>query len=589
MGVGAFLAGVMLTAALAWFGRGLLPSRVSPTTKFALTLEGEEGLIADGIGHPFAVSPDGRRIVLATVKGHGVPTLRVRQMGELRARELAGTESGFQPTISPDGKWIAFSSASGIKRVPADGGPIESVALMNGSNVRGIGWSDRHGYVVGDVDGSIKVFPFGGGAHRKLFPPSGIGGTNGSRWPIVLADGETIVYAEVVAGTVASAKLWIGSLKDGTAKPLELAGVEPLGVIDGTLIYAGTNGALMAVALDVAGRRVMGEPVTVTDLVTMDASTASVKAALSSGGTLVYQDGPSSLELVLADGTGRTRPLVPEARAYGYPRLSKDGRQLAVQVNANSKSDVWILDRATGTLSRLTVGDAISNDRPEWAADGRRVLYRSIRNRSSLWWTPADKSGAETELQAFPGATINEGVLSPDGRWLAFRVTGGGGIQDIWYRSLSGDTTAKALITSPAYESAMRFSPDSRWLAFSSDESGLREVFVMPFPGPGPRHQVSVNGGDAPVWSHDGRRLFYSAGRQLMAATLTFAPSFGVSERKVAVEGNWVFNYVHANYDVMPNDKEFVLIRSLANARTVVVLDWTGEVQAKMAAARVSP
>ena len=585
---GAFAAGVVLTATAAWVGRGLFPETSATPTRFMLAPDSADGTLADGTGQAFAVSPDGRRIAMAVTKGQGASRLFVRHLGELRSRELPGTESAFQPEFSPDGRWIAFSSSTGLKRVPVDGGPVESIAPMGASNVRGIAWSEAHGYVVGDVDGSIKVFPHGGGAPRKLFTPSGIGGTNGSRWPIVLADGETVVYAEVVAGTVASATLWMGSLKDGSATPLGISAVQPLGVIGGALVFAVPSGALMAVELDVGGRRVRGTPVTVVDQVSLDAGTASARAALSAGGTLVYQAGASSLELVLA-GPGGARRLLPEVRAYAFPRLSPDGSRLAVQVSTGGKSDIWILDRTSGTLGRLTTGDAISNDRPEWSGDGRRVLFRSTRSRSSLWIVPADHSGPETELQGRSGVTINEGILSPDGKWLVYRVSGGGQVQDFWFRSMSGDTTARPLIVSPFYETAPRFSPDSRWLAFSSDESGTREVYVTPFPGPGPRHQVSANGGDSPIWSHDGRRLFYAHDRQLTVATLTLAPTFAVTDRKVAVEGGWVFNYVHANYDVLPGDREFVTIRSLADMRTVVVLDWATEVRAKLAAARATP
>ena len=176
--------------------------------------------------------------------------------------------------------------------------------------------------------------------------------------------------------------------------------------------------------------------------------------------------------------------------------------------------------------------------------------------------------------------------MSPDGRTLLLRVNGGKVIQDIWYRQVTGDTTAKPLITSPAFETGARFSPDGHWVVYSSDESATRQVYVTPFPGPGARFQVSVDGGQEPIWSRDGHRIFYVNGRTMMAATVAVTPSFSVTSRVALFTGNFVFQNVHANYDVSPDGTEFLLLKEGgAESQTIVIHDWRTELRARTAVA----
>ena len=214
------------------------------------------------------------------------------------------------------------------------------------------------------------------------------------------------------------------------------------------------------------------------------------------------------------------------------------------------------------------------------------MLFRTNRSGvSSLWWQPADHSGPPQVVQQAGDAPVLEGVLSPDGHTLAYRVDARSTRQDIWSRRLDGDTTAKSIATSKFAEFAPRFSPDGRWVSYSSDESGVMQVYVQPFPGPGPRLQVSVRDGFEPLWSRDGRRLLYLSGGALMAATLVTSPALGISERtKLFDPPTTLQRGVHATYDVSPDGAKFLLLKSSAeDAPVIVTINWRSELRARTA------
>jgi Tol biopolymer transport system component len=325
--------------------------------------------------------------------------------------------------------------------------------------------------------------------------------------------------------------------------------------------------------------RLKGPPPTpAAEQVALDATAGWARASLSREGSLIYQSALAGLALTLVNiDTRAETSLLPDRRAYAFPRFSPDGRRLAVSIiEATGTTDLWILDRNAGTLQRLTEADG-TNDRAEWTPDGKRVVFRSsVGQGVELRWQAADRSSAAVTLQpSARGFQLNEGVVSPNGEWLVFRVFGQNNPMDVWYRRMSGDTTTQKLLVGAAYETGPRFSPDGKWLAYSSDESGPRQVYVTPFPGPGPRHQVSVDGGQEPVWSPDGKRLYYVREPQVMAVSVTLAPTFAVTERRIVLDGNYTFNYVHANYDVAPDGKHLLVLKRDVEAQAIVVRNWS--------------
>jgi len=323
----------------------------------------------------------------------------------------------------------------------------------------------------------------------------------------------------------------------------------------------------------------------------------ALKGDLSASGSLAYvARGSVAQPLLLGGPRSDAQVLISGQREIAYPRFSPDGRHLAVTITDAQSSDVWILDLPSGPLRRLTSGEVL-NDRPEWTPAGRNVLFRSGRLGSAtptgsgadfaLWIQRADGNRPAEEFFRVPDAGVYEGVISADGAYMLFQrdSTGTGG--RTWVRGLRGDTSARVVASAPAgQQTAARFSPDGRWVAYQSDELGAYQVYGKPFPSLDARYQVSLENGVQPVWSRDGKRLFYLAGSTLMAATLTFTPTFAVTARDSLLGGvEPGFGY-HANYDVAPDGTRFAFVRSADEGADIVVVHrWADELRARLRSA----
>jgi Periplasmic component of the Tol biopolymer transport system len=347
---------------------------------------------------------------------------------------------------------------------------------------------------------------------------------------VVLDDAGAILYASSPSASGASSKLAMMSLKTGEHVVFDVAGAQPLGIVDGVLTYVTSAGALMGVPFDVRRKKVPGTPVQLVSDIVINNTSGLARASLARNGTLLYQSGTQAAQVMTVGADGAARVLLAESREYAFPRLSPDGRRLAVAVGSSDRRDVWLFDLASQTMTRLT-SEGASNDRPEWSPDGSRVLYRSERgDRTGIWSRPADLSAEATPLIGGPKIDVWEGVMSPDMRSVVYQLDTSGA--DIYYRALAGDTTPHIISNnSKALEVMPRLSPDGHWVAFATDESGRQEVVVQPYPGPGGRVQVSANGGAEPVWSRDGKRLFYRGDGHLMAATLAPGQAFTIAKR----------------------------------------------------------
>ncbi len=565
----------VIVAAVLWNRFSSRGGEPRSAVRFPLTLAPNER-IATTMGSTVTISPDGRLIAYSGVGSDGLQRLFVRTLSEIRARPVPGTEDAERPFFSPDGRWIGFFARGQLGKVPVSGGApvaMPSLRLMNGAS-----WGPNDMIVVSTAD-HLSVLSANGGAPRQLTQLDSAAGETSQRWPRVLDDGKTILYTSWRTN-LADARIAVASIEGGPTTILDLPGTFPLGVLDGQLVYASATGALMAVPFDTRRMRPSGAPVVVGDAVVLD-SDGAAKAELSPSGSLIYQIGRATMQIVLADRNGQSRTVIAEARRYEFPRFSPDGKRVALTVTTDTSADVWIVDLASGIRTRLTTSGT-ANDRPEWSADGQRVLYDSNRSGAyALWWQPADGTGAPQVLLGLPGTDILEGVVSHDGRYLVYR-TGPG---DIWYRRLDGDTTSHPIAASAGAEYGPRLSPDDRWVAYSSDESGEQQVYVRPFPSLGARYQVSVDGGSEPVWSADGKRLYYRRNRLLKAATFTTTPAFAVTSREELFEGDFIFQAVHAEYDVAPDGAHFLLLKLAgSDVQTIVVQNWIAELRARTAA-----
>ncbi|MGI9042878.1 MAG: protein kinase domain-containing protein [Gemmatimonadaceae bacterium] len=546
--------------------------------RFAIPVAGGGSSSVLGLSS-LSISPDGRTLVFIGRNEARRPQLMVRPIGDITARALPGTEDGDSPVFSPDGRSVAFIRGNQLYRTAVDGGMPQLLGTAPGT-FAGMGWSSK-GVIITAGNTGLFSMPESGGQVREVTRADRVKGEIYQSAPVVLDDEGVVLYTSWSAASLRTASIAIASLEDGSTTILDLRGVQPVGVVDGTLLYVTATGGLMGAAIDLKKRRLVGTPVQLLGDVMLNPTAGLARIGLSRTGTLFYQYGTQSSQLVIVGKSGVVQ-LPLEAAQYGFPRLSPDGTQLAMSIGAGDRRDVWLFELSSWTRTRLTTEGTV-NERPEWTPDGSRVLYRTDRaGRNAIWWRPADQSTPAVPLLAGERVDLFEGVISPDARYIAYQLDTAGA--DIYYRALAGDTTPVAIANSAAIESMPRISPDGRWIAFTTDESGRNEVVMQPFPGPGGRVQVSANGGVEPLWSRDGRRLFYRGGEQFMAATLRTGPAFAaVAARDTLFADEFVYaNNPHANYDVLPDDERFIFLRAVGDGNMIVVANWTSGLRARM-------
>jgi Tol biopolymer transport system component/tRNA A-37 threonylcarbamoyl transferase component Bud32 len=528
-----------------------------------------------------AVSPDGRALVYVGLGEGRRQQLMLRTLGDISARPLPGTEDALHPFFSPDGRWIGFIRGNQLYKLAVDGASPLLLGTAPGT-FNGASWSSS-GVIVVSSNTALYTVPEAGGMARVFEGHTLHTGYLYQDAPLVWDDAKSVIYSSWTGSSPATARIAIVPIGGGESTILDLKGIMPLGVIDGTLVYITAAGVMMGAPIDVEKRRLLGPPIQLIDHISLNAGTGLAFAGLSRTGTLIYQSGTQLSRVVVVGKDGGRRAVMDNAADFAFPRLSPDGKQLAISIGSADHRDVWLDELASGTRTRLTT-EGLTNERPEWSPDGRRVLFRSDRGtRSAIWWRPADMSADAAPLLSGDRVDVFEGVLSPDSRYLVYQLDTLGA--DIYYRAVSGDSTSRPIANNPAaIENMARVSPDGRWVVFVTNESGRDEVVAQPFPGPGGRAQVSAGGGTEPLWSRDGRRVFYRGNGKLMAAAIRTTPNFSVIARDTVLTDSYVFaTNPHANYDAFPDGAHFVFLEPDHSSEMVVVANWGAVLRARMA------
>jgi serine/threonine-protein kinase len=575
--LGALAAGFAIGAAALWRrpASDPFPLRVELPLPPAGALSGLPALSADGhtIVYAAAVpSDDGA----GALRGQ-TTNLYLRRLDQLTSHAIPNTRNAGLAAFSPDGKSIAvIVNRRKLVRVPLDGGP--DVALADVPDDGGVDWSSNGDIVIGggafeELKGLYRI-PAAGGALVPLTRVNTARKEHSHEYPRVLSDGNTVLFT-IWYGTVDRAELAVTSLDDGgKVSPLGVLAARALGVVDGQLVYVRADGTMMAVPFDVGRRRVSGTPVQVLDSVRMiGAETGYAAAYLTQSGGLVYATGTLNRRLVWVDHDGVTHDAFGEPREFNSVRLSPDGRQAALGIGTGFGNDLWVLDVAAGTLSPLTTTGRSRN--PNWSPDGRRVLYASTQSgEAALWWQPADGSGPAV-MAGVPHHNPWFVDLSPDGRTAVFNAIYNGTF-NVETFSLDPAGSERDVSASPvAREVFGRFSPDGRYIAYNSDESGRPEVYVRLFPEGGSRIQVSTGGGLRPVWSPDGNTLYYWAGSRMMSAALLRGAILHVASRKPLFDEHY-----EPDYDVSHDGSQFLMIESeTAGLQLVVIPNWLTELR----------
>jgi len=399
---------------------------------------------------PAAISPDGGAVVYSVHQNATNTMFYLLRTDQLEAHPIAGTTDAFQPVFSPDGSWLAFGLGEVERKVRLDGSAPVTIAAV-GTAANGADWTVGDEIVLGAQGAfhGLSHVSASGGEAVALTQPDSAKGERDHLWPIALPDGKTIVFV-IWAGSLASSRLAITSLTNGSVVPLGLPGIRPLAALDGMLIYLQADGTVMAVALDVARKKISGRPIPVHDPVPVaSANNGNSGIFISRGGALVASRGGARGVLAWVSLDGRTERVLPEARGLDLPRLSPDERRIAVVVHEGQKGDVWIYDRTLATFSRLTSAGTVTS--AEWSPDGARVLFTAGggKERGAVWEQLA--SGASPPEKLFESPLLTPlATRSPDGNSLLVNSLSGSSWKRWRTRSLNPSKLLRKSVTPAA-------------------------------------------------------------------------------------------------------------------------------------------
>ncbi len=524
------LAGVAVFVALVAVGVAINGSRASSTEtrpRLGITLpEGQELTgIADTLASPISLSPDGRIVVYSVDEG-GQTRLYRRDLDRFDPEPINGTEGATAPFFSPDGDWLGFFAGGRFQRMPVDGGaPIAIVSVPTYWGT-GIDWGEDGWirYPAVSVGSGLWQVPAEGGTPEPITTVDSAGGEYGHAYPQLLPGGRQLLFA--IWGDAAAMGLAILDLDTGerhTILPGASAGVL---LPTGHLVYKPRDARdqLHAVAVDRASFAPAGPAAPVVVGADFTRGSGNINWDVSRNGSLAYlPDSGAGNSLAWVDRRGSVREIQdPAVGRRDNPRLSPDGKQLAYVLQGG---DIWILDPATGRRTRHAIRDATGSiNYPIWTVDGSRVVFGS--NRDGAWNVYGKAVGSDEEAQRLVESPISHflGAWSPDGNALLVDARSPATGLDI-YRLVDDDLVP--LLVTEFDERDARVSPDGHSMAYVSNESGRKEVYTTDFPAPGRRRLVSTDGGTEPLWSPDGRELFYRVGKQVMAVDVSADGTLG--------------------------------------------------------------
>jgi serine/threonine-protein kinase len=466
-----------------------------------------------GVSTTAAISPDGTRLVFS-VRGHdGKLMIATRLLNQAQTTTIAGTENGRDAVFSSDGRDIAFYADGSWKRLSLQGGA--PVNVSNAPFGSGAAFSDDGSLVFPyERAGPLFRVPAGGGQSKPLTKLAN-GGTH--RWPQVLPGGQTVLYtASANLAGFDAANIEVASWKTGETKVLIRGGYFGRYLPSGHIVYV-HQGVLFGVAFDPVRLEIRGAPVALVDDVACNPTWGSAQFDFSQNGTLIYTAGkaaPSQWPIVWLDSTGKTQPMIQSPGAYHFPNFSRDGLRLTIQGGA--EGDLFIHDLRRSATMRLTSTGGAGT---VWTPDGRYIVLGTT-GAHGFGLALIRSDGASAPQTLFESKTLTvPWSISPDGKHLAYHVLDADTQGDLWTAALDTSNPAQPKLGAPepflrttATELAPVFSPDGRWIAYRSNESGTNEIYVRPYPGPGGKALISTGGALYALWSRQRHELFYETG-----------------------------------------------------------------------------
>lgn len=595
VGAAAALATGVLAVMLLRGSAGPLDSKV---VRFAVEVP-EDSLLIPTMNSSLALSPDGRLLALTPLFG----PVYIRRLDGLDNRPLDQVRGRFEfrgaPVFSPDSAFLSFIDGNGIisknrrfLKVAVSNGAVTKLADYD--NFHGGDWAaDGWIYFTRSYPGGIVRIRDSGGAIEPVTELDVRNGERSHRFASLLPGDDVLLFTVAFDGITSydDARIDLWDMRTRRRKTVISGGTAAQYSPSGHIVYA-RAGKLLAVPFDAARREVTGSPFEVVDGVMMSRNTGSAQFVVSKRGDLAYAPGAvegGTRTLVWVDRSGKAEPLPLPSASYLYPRISPDGRSIALEIEGPNH-DFYFYDFARTVLSKITT-DGMSHN-PVWSPDGGRLAFRSWQSGGmTMWSMKTDRSGTPARLD--PSGTRQSPVaFSPDGKFLAFDQKDSETDDDAWILPLEGGPS-RPIATSKAGEGSAKFSPDGRWIAYSSTESGKAEIYVQPFPAVGPKLQISNDGGTDPVWRRQGGELYYRSAQKMMVVSVdTTGPRLRASAPRMLFEGPYyegtgasceMGGPSAANYDVTADGRRFLMVRdptdTVSGTHVVVVLNWAAEVK----------
>jgi serine/threonine-protein kinase len=522
-----------------------------------------------------SISRDGQAIAFTGAVG-GLRRVYLRRFEQSAATMLQGTDGANICVISPDGRAISFITTDRLlKRISIQDGLVTTVASDVDYYVGGGIWGpdDRIVFVRA---GELWDVPAAGGAPRQLTRLETGKGEILHSWPIFLPDRGVVLFTVVTTGS--RTQMHIEALTRATGERLRVVedGGAPQYAASGHLFFFRGN-ALLATRFDAKTLTVTGQPASVLENIALD-QLGMPMVAVSEAGVMAYVPNSATKRLVWVSGQGLEEPITNIPRPYQNPRLAPDGHRIVVEV---AGGDLWIQDASRSTFTRMTTSETVGNTFAVWTPNGQHAIFRTV---TGLWSVNTDGSGGLHHIPETSVADLPTSV-SPDGGTLAFIRQTSDTAGDIYTLSLDGPPNPVSVVKTPGYDGGAVFSPDGRWMAYVTNESGQREVYVRPTTGPDRRLPVSTGGGTHPRWNPNGKELFYRNGKKMMVVDVSIRSGDILLLPRLLFEQRYDFGsaLTVANYDVSPDGQRFVMVKDDSDAgRLNVVLHWFEDVEGRV-------
>jgi len=563
------------TIAMVALAIGLLLLRV-PKPQQAVHLMAEIGAdvkLYNDLGISAALAPNGKRLAFVATGSDGKRHLYVRSLDQLQATMLSGTEGAVTPFFSPDSEWLGFFANGKLMKISVQGGA--AVTLCDAPDGRGGAWSEDDSIVFSpNLRTALSKVSAAGGTPQPLTTLDQQAGEATERWPQFLPGGNAVLFTSNTHGSnYEDADIVVYSISSGQRKKLVHGGYYGRYLPTGHIVYM-HEGTMFALPFDRKRVEVTGSSTPVLEGIAANPGDATMQVSFAENGTLMYVPGHSGFRLASIywmDHEGKFTPIRETPGDYYMPALSPDGKRLTLAINDGQKSDIWVDDLSRDTLTRLTFDG--NNIGPIWTPDGQRITYvhfgKPGMGEGDFYWTHADGTGSplrltETRNRKFPAA------WHPSGKLLAFDQLMPGGIYSTMTMAIEGNDKQgwkpgeiRPFLTSSYTESESSFSPDGRWLAYNSFETGKFEIYVRPFPGPGGKWQISTGGGSYPKWSRASKELFYRTldSRIMVAPYSISGDTFIPRKPQLWSPGQFSERVGNVNFDIHPDGKRAVVLK----------------------------